>query len=143
MSRCLRAAAGALAWLLVSLAGSAGAAQPGRFVPGTYEQIDTVTKKPLDLGSRIVIMAGKAGQLGFSLNAVRQSDQNLGFIAGLLPPALPGVWTHNAESGNCKLTFEPVSNGLRVTQDLTFGDCGFGYGVNASGTYLLVAQKPL
>jgi len=31
---------------------------------------------------------------------------------------------------------------LKVTQDAGFGDCGFGYGVTASGTYLLVAEKP-
>jgi hypothetical protein len=128
--------------LLVALAGPAGAAPAARFVPGTYAQIDTVTKKPLPVGSQIVIMAGKAGQLGFSINAMRQSDANLGFIAGLLPPALPAVWTHNSPAGNCKLTFEGVPNGLKVTQDATFGDCGFGVGVNASGTYLLVAPKP-
>jgi len=131
-----------LAGLLVSLAGFAGAGPVERFVPGTYAQVDTVTKKPLELGSRIVIMAGKTGQFGFSINAIRQSDQNLGFIAGVLPAALPGVWTHTSEFGNCKLTFERVPNGLKVTQDEAFGDCGFGYGVSANGTYLLVAQKP-
>jgi hypothetical protein len=141
VTRELRAVA-AWAVCLLAVPAAAPAADQQQFVPGSYAQIDTVTKKPLPVGSRIVIMAGKAGQLGFSINAVRQSDSNLGFIAGLLPAALPAVWTHNSDAGNCKLTFEKVPGGLRVTQDAAFGDCGFGYGVSASGTYMLVAQKP-
>ena len=133
------ACAAAMAGWVAAAAGVAAAAQPA---PGKYAQIDTVTKQPLPLGSQIVIIAGKAGKLGFSINAMKQSDSTLGFIAGLLPAALPGTWIHNSEAGNCKLTFEPIPNGLKVTQDAAFGDCGFGTGVSASGTYLLVAQKP-
>jgi hypothetical protein len=29
-----------------------------------------------------------------------------------------------------------------VTQDEAFGDCGFGKGVSASGTYRLLSEKP-
>ena len=89
-----------------------------------------------------MIIAGKAGRLGFSLNAVRQSDSNQGFVAGTLPGMLPSTWTQTSEEGNCKLTFEAVpSVGLKVSQDLGFGDCGFGAGVTANGTYQLVAEK--
>jgi hypothetical protein len=129
---------------LVGLLGAAPApAPPQHFVPGTYRQIDTVTKKPLGVGSQIVIIAGKGGRLGFSVNAVRQTDANQGFVAGILPAALPGTWTKTSSSGNCRLLFESAGRDLKVTQDLEFGDCGFGAGVSASGTYALVPEKPL
>jgi hypothetical protein len=129
---------------LVGLLGaSPGTPAPERFVPGTYRQIDTVTKKPLGVGSQIVIIEGKAGQLGFSVNAVRQTDASQGFVAGILPAVLPGTWTKSSSAGNCRLLFEGAGHGLKVTQDLEFGDCGFGSGVSASGTYALVPEKPL
>jgi hypothetical protein len=130
---------------LVGLLGAVPAPpSPQHFVPGTYRQIDTVSKKPLGVGSQIVIIAGKGGRLGFSVNAVRQTDANQGFVAGILPTALPGTWTKTSSSGgNCRLLFEGAGHDLKVTQDLEFGDCGFGAGVNASGTYALVPEKPL
>jgi hypothetical protein len=130
-------------------AGAAGAATPApappavRILPGTYRQIDTVTKKPLALGNQIVIIAGKGGRLGFSVNAVRQSDMNQGFAVGLLPVQPPLTWSSTSSSGNCRLTFEALPKGLKLTQDAGFGDCGFGYGVSANGTYALVTEKPL
>ena len=135
--------AATLAALVVLLGNTAGAAVPARFVPRTYRQIDTVTKKPLGVGNQIVIIAGKAGRLGFSVNAVRQTDANQGFVAGVLPAGLPATWTKTSSAGNCRLIFEGLPHGLKVTQDLDFGDCGFGYGVSASGTYALVPEKPL
>jgi hypothetical protein len=112
--------------------------------PGTYRQINTVTKQALPDGSQLVIIAGKAGRLGFSLNAVRQSDAAGGFAAGTLPPTLPATWNGAAEAGGCKLMFEAVpSVGLKVTQDPAAGDCGFDAGVTANGTYQLVPEPPL
>jgi hypothetical protein len=138
---------GVLLAALVLLSDTAVTAAPPpaqKFVPGTYRQIDTVTKKPLAVGNQMVIIAGKAGRLAFSINAVRQIDTNQGFAVGILPPALPGTWTRtSAASGNCKLLFEGVPHGLKITQDAGFGDCGFGAGVTASGTYQLVAEAPL
>jgi hypothetical protein len=137
---------GVLLAALVLLSGTAVAPTPPpalKFVPGTYRQIDTVTKQPLPIGNQVVIIAGKAGRLAFSLNAVRQTDTNQGFAVGILPPALPGTWTRTSASGNCKLLFEGVPHGLKITQDAGFGDCGFGAGVTANGTYQLVAQAPL
>ena len=133
--------------LLVLLGGVAAAATPppapAKVVPGTYRQIDTVTKQPLAVGSQVVIIAGKAGRLAFSLNAVRQADMNQGFVVGLLPAVPPLTWSRTSSSGNCRLTFEALPKALRVTQDVGFGDCGFGAGVAATGTYALVAEKPL
>jgi hypothetical protein len=132
--------------LLVLLTGPAIAATPppAQLVPGTYRQIDTVTKKRMEVGNQIVVIAGKAGRLGFSINAIRQTDSNQGFIAGVVETALPATWIRTSSSGNCKLTFEHLSpRGLKVTQDAAFGDCGFGYGVSATGSYELVAELPL
>jgi hypothetical protein len=129
---------------LVALLGASPVPAPSeRFVPGTYRQIDTVTKKPLGVGNQIVIIAGKAGRLGFSVSALRQTDANQGFVAGILPPVLPGTWTKTSSAGNCRLRFEGAGHDLKVTQDLEFGDCGFGSGLSASGTYALVPEKPL
>ncbi len=131
-------------FLSVVLLGEAAAGPaPARFVPGTYRQIDTVTKKPLGVGNQIVIIAGKAGRLGFSVSAIRPSDENGGFVAGVLPGLPPATWSKTSSSGNCRLTFESLPHGLKVTQDLAFGDCGLGSGVSASGTYALVPEKPL
>jgi hypothetical protein len=134
---------GTLAMMVALLYSQASAAAPERFVPGTYRQIDTVTKKTLAIGNQIVIIAGKPGRLGFSVNAVRQADTNGGFVAGVLPGVLPATWSRTSSAGNCRLIFEGLPKGLKVTQDLGFGDCGFGAGVSASGTYQLVPEKPL
>jgi hypothetical protein len=145
--RVMRCLSAAVIGLLALLAGSADAATPApqhKLFPGTYRQINTVTKQTLPVGSQIVIIAGKGGRLGFSLNAVRQMDANQGFAVGILPATLPAVWTKTADSGNCKLTLESVpNNGLAITQDTAFGDCGFGSGVTATGTYQLVPETPL
>ena len=138
----------ALIAMVVLLSGSANAATPApavasKWVPGTYRQIDTVTKRVLAVGNQVVIISGRGGRMGFSVNAVRQIDTNQGFAVGILPPALPGTWTKTSSSGNCRLLFESAGRALKVTQDLEFGDCGFGAGVSASGTYALVPEKPL
>jgi hypothetical protein len=136
----------AVVGLLVLLLGPAEAATPAphhKLVPGTYRQVNTVTKQALPIGNQLVIIEGKGGRLGFSLNAVRQIDTNQGFAVGILPGTLPAVWTKTADSGNCKLTFEALPNdGMKITQDAGFGDCGFGDGVTANGTYQLDVEKP-
>jgi hypothetical protein len=119
------------------------AAEPGHFVPGTYRQIDVVTKKALTLGNQLVVIAGKPGRIGFSLNALRQTDASLGFIVGVLPLALPATWTRTSSAGKCRLTFENAGHFLKVIQDATFGDCGLSAGVTAAGTYQLVPEIPL
>jgi len=118
-----------------------GAAKP--LAPGTYRQIDTLTKAVLPVGNQIVIAAGKGARLAFSVNAVSQSSTNGGFAVGILPGALPATWTRTSSAGNCRLTFEPIPKGVKVTQDAGFGDCGFGPGANATGTYVLRAETPL
>ena len=143
MKRVLAAGFACLVALLTGFTDAATLPPQPKLQPGTYRQINTVTKQALPDGSQLVIIAGKAGRLGFSLNALRQSDSNQGFAAGTLPGTLPATWTQTSEAGNCKLTFEAVPNvGLKVTQDMGYGDCGFGAGVTANGTYRLVPEKP-
>jgi hypothetical protein len=138
-----RAAFAAAAVLAATAAAAPLPAPPGTLAPGTYQQVDLVSKKPLPVGSELVIVAGKGGRVGFSINAVRALDSNQGFIAGGLQGPLPVTWTQAGRSGNCRLRFEAVPHGVRITQDLTFGNCGFDAGVTADGTYLLVAEKPI
>lgn len=132
----------ALAALLPLLAASPAPSHLAGVQPGVYKQIDTVTKKPLGGGSQMIVVAGKGGKLGFSLNATRQVDTNQGFIAGVIPASLPYTWTRTAASGNCRIRFEAVGKGLlKLTQDTSFGNCGFGYGVTADGTYAVDGDR--
>ncbi len=110
--------------------------------PGEYRQVEPATNKPLPVGSRLVIIAGKGGKIGFSLNAVRALDSGQGFIAGVLHGVQPVTWTQSGPSGNCRLRFEAVPRGYRVTQDVAFGDCGFSGGITADGIYLREPETP-
>jgi hypothetical protein len=134
---------GALAGLFVLPLGTAGATQTIKLVAGTYRQIDTVTKKLLVPGNQIVLVAAKGGRIAFSVSALAQTDAALGSVVGLIPAVLPATWSQSTADGKCRLTFEGVPHGIRVTQDAGFGDCGFGAGISATGTYLLAAEKPL
>jgi hypothetical protein len=113
----------------------AGAVNPPELFPGHYRQINPVTKKPLDVGNSIVLVRAKSGKLGFSINAIRALDSNQGFIAGTIQPGTKVVWTQFIPDAKCKLTFTAIPGGMTVDQDYRFGDCGFGYGVVADGTY--------
>jgi hypothetical protein len=113
----------------------AGAVNNPEFFAGNYRQVNPVTKRPLPVGSAIVLVRAKNGKLGFSINAIRALDSNQGFIAGTFQPASKVVWVQKADGANCKLTFTAIPNGMTVVEDEGFGDCGFGYGVTAAGTY--------
>ncbi len=72
---------------------------------------------------------------GTSIDAIRELDSNQGFVAGTFQPASKVVWVQKSDGANCRLTFTAIPNGMTVVQDAGFGDCGFGNGVDASGTY--------
>jgi hypothetical protein len=121
----------------------AGAVNPPEIFPGTYIQVSPASKKPLPVGSSIVVIRAKSGRLGFSLNAVRALDSNQGYVAGSFGSGTKVVWANKSEAGDCKLIFTAVPGGITVLQDRAFGDCGFANGVTADGTYMLEAEKPL
>ena len=83
----------ALALLLAAAAASPAPAPGPTLVPGTYRQIDTVTKKPLAPGNQIVVVPAKGGRLAFSVSAFAQTDARLGSVVGLIPPGLPATWS--------------------------------------------------
>ncbi len=113
---------------------------------GTYEQINPATKRVMNPGNQIVFVRGKRGSLAFSVNAVRGIDLNQGYVVGTLPASGPSVtWMQKGGGTDCKITFTALANhGLKVVQDSKVGDCGFGYGVLADGTYVRTrADGPL
>ena len=115
-------------------------AQTPVLAPGTYGQISPATKKVEKIGNTVVLVRGKTGRLSFSVNAIRALDLNQGYIAGTLPAGGRSVvWSQKADGIDCHLTFTATTTGLSVVQDYKFGDCGFGYGVDASGTYVKTA----
>lgn len=142
MPFCRRFLTAVAAWLLAAT-GAASAVTPPEFSAGTYVQIDTVTKRPLRPGNTIVFVRSKDGSFGFSINAIRALDSNQGYVAGRFRPGRVVVWSQKSEAGDCKLTFSAIPAGLMVAQDAKFGDCGFGYGVLANGTYVRESEKPL
>ena len=104
--------------------------------PGTYREISPATRRVMSVGNEVVFVRARRGRLSFSLNAIRASDNNMGYIGGTLAKSTRVVWTHSSENARCRLTFVPLgSEMLRITQDVRFGDCGFGYGVLSDGLY--------
>jgi hypothetical protein len=129
---------GAFALLLTAYVASVPPARGAdTFQPGTYRQVSPATGRLMSVGNEVVLQADRHGHLRFSLNAIRPSDNNLGYIAGTLPrDAGTIVWSSTKEYARCRLTFAPVAGAfLRLTQDVRFGDCGFGYGVLGDGLY--------
>jgi hypothetical protein len=140
MHRSHRLAVGALA-SAVALAAAPARAQAPVLAPGTYAQVSPLTKKPAKIANVVVLVRGKTGRLAFSVNAIRALDLNQGYVAGILPASgHTVVWSQKADGADCRLTFTATATGLTVEQDVKFGDCGFGYGVVADGTYLRTAD---
>ncbi len=113
--------------------------------PGVYQQINPATKKPADPGNQIVMVRGKTGRLSFSVNAVKGPDLTQGFVVGTLPGGGRAVtWTQQADGVSCRVTFTALPGGaLQLAQDARFGDCGFGEGVRADGTYVRAKRDAL
>jgi hypothetical protein len=112
--------------------------------PGRYAQISPLTKKPAEVGNTVIFVRGKTRRLSFSVNAIRALDLNQGFVAGTLPANGRRVtWQQKSGGINCRLTFTATATGLDVEQDRAFGDCGFGDGVTADGTYVKASDAKL
>ncbi len=132
----------ALATPLVSPAVSAAPAP--ELGPGTFTQINPGTHHVMPLGNQVVFVRGKGGRLSFSVSATRGGEITSNFAVGTLPAGGRSVtWTRRSAAGNCRLTFEAQPNlGLHVHQDAGFGDCGWGAGILADGTYVRTRAEP-
>ncbi|MGH7728724.1 MAG: hypothetical protein ACREM2_08040 [Vulcanimicrobiaceae bacterium] len=133
---------------------AASALQPIRaagdaFRAGVYRQIDPRTNRPFvnlrthrpfGVRSQVDLVRARDGTLAFAITAWRL-NLNSGFVKGSLgrPSGALANWTSTATGTRCRLHFRTFGKHLEVTQDLDFGDCGFGNGVTASGLY---AQVP-
>jgi hypothetical protein len=140
-ARCAAVASLAAA-LAVAVAGAApGSAADAVLRPGTYVQLDPQTRKPAAVGNTIVLVRGRTRRLSFSVNAIRALDLDQGFVAGTLPANGRRVtWQQKSGGISCRLTFTATASGLAVEQDVAFGDCGFGAGVSANGSYVRSAD---
>lgn len=115
--------------------GAYGAAKTPSLRPGEYRQRDLGSKTVMHIGNRLIFKA-VAGRLAFSLDAVRASDLNTGFTSGSVPLGVSkATWTDSRDGLKCRLTFAATASGVTIAQDFAYGDCGFGYGVHADGTY--------
>jgi len=141
MSSRARFAAVAIAGVAALVGAAPASAADPVLVPGRYAQLSPLTKKPAEIGNTVVFVRGKTRRLSFSVNAIRALDLNQGFVAGTLPANGRRVtWQQKSGGIACRLTFTATASGLVVEQDVGFGDCGFGYGVTADGTYVKVAD---
>jgi hypothetical protein len=89
-----------------------------------------------------VVTRNGTGGLDFSLDAFRQVGLHSGHVHGSVARYLPTAWTHRSPYGSCRLVFTRSALGVVVKQDDAFGDCQFGYGVTASGTYVRISSNP-
>ena len=107
------------------------------FLSGTYREISPATRRVMSVGNEVVFLRDRRGRIAFSLNAIRPSDSNMGYIGGTFARnSARIVWTSDKEYARCKLTFVSLPHAmLQITQDVRFGDCGFGYGVLSDGLY--------
>ena len=53
------------------------------------------------------------------------------------------LYSTDENSGHCKITFDFAPKSVTINQDeQSMGCCGYGYNVNASGTYRKISNKP-
>ena len=116
-------------------AGSAEAA--ATLQPGTYRAVTPGTLEPAPKGNEVVLVRAKAGSIRFGINAIRALDNNTGYVTGSFESAGNVEWRDTRSGIRCRLRFVAISaTRMHITQDLQFGDCGFGYAVVADGLYV-------
>ena len=108
--------------------------QPIRF-QGTYAY--SSGKAPYAPSGLLEIHYVNQNKILFYLEAERASDHNSGSIYGKLTlNKKSGNYEYlPVEKGGCKLVF--IKDGNKVVVKTVDGDCGFGYGVYADGTFSL------
>ena len=83
-----------------------------------------------------------AGDLSVAVAAVGELEGDAGLSGGEFVYETREHMTQDEWSLPCLLRLRFEGDTVRLTQDGTFHDCGFGYGVNATGDYLRTSRKP-
>ena len=119
-------------------------------VTGTFNH-GFAGKKLKDITSRIDILALGKGKLKVVFDLVYpytlqdengEVSANLGELSGEASIKGDTAVLESAEFGPCKITIKFVRPGqVKVTQDGTDANCGFGHNVTAAGTYKKVSSK--
>lgn len=144
-----------LAFALVSLSAAAAAAQASRpsvsasEVNGTYKMSFTGKYRKMSNDLKILALGGGKLRIAFDLiypytDRAGEISANLGEIEGEATIKGDTAVFASSEFGPCTITIKFVRPGLvKVTQDGSDADCGFGHNVTAGGTYRKVsAAKP-
>jgi hypothetical protein len=101
------------------------------------------------MANEIKILALGGGKLRFAMELIYPYSQprgevtaNTGSLDGEAAISGDTAVFSSDEFGECKITFTFVKPGtLKVTQDGTDADCGFGHNVSAAGTYIKVNSR--
>lgn len=144
-----------LALALVSLSAAVAAAQASRpsvsasEVNGTYKMSFAGKYRKMSNDLKILAIGGGKLRIAFDLiypytDRAGEISANLGEIEGEATIKGDTAVFASSEFGPCTITIKFVRPGLvKVTQDGSDADCGFGHNVTAGGTYRKVsAAKP-
>ena len=130
------------------------AAQTGRKavgaaeVNGTFQSIVSAEKKERFANELKVLALGKGKlKIAFELvyphrDASGEMTANTGSLEGTADIAGDTAIYSSDEFGPCRITLQFVKPGVvKVSQQGTDADCGFGFNVNADGTYKKTSAK--
>jgi len=120
----------------------------GAEVTGTFK-MSFIGKKYKDFSNQLEIQALGGGKLKFAFDLVYpytlkngEVSVNMGGLSGEVDIKGDTAIYQSDEYGACKITIKFVRPGeVKVTQDGTDGNCGFGHNVSSQGTYRKVSSK--
>lgn len=116
-------------------------------VNGTFRM--NFTGKYRDFSNDIKILALGGGKIRVAMDLLYpittgsgEKSANTGTLDGEASISADTAIYESAEFGTCKITIKFVKPGaIKVTQDGSDADCGFGHNVSASGTYRKVSSR--
>jgi hypothetical protein len=120
----------------------------GAEVTGTFK-MSFIGKKYKDFSNQLEILALGGGKLKFAFDLVYpytlkngEVSVNMGGLSGEIDIKGDTAVYQSDEYGACKITIKFVRPGeVKVIQDGTDGNCGFGHNVSSQGTYRKVSSK--
>jgi hypothetical protein len=116
-------------------------------VTGTFRYSFPAKFKGSSSDIKILALGGGKIRVAFDLvyphfDSQGELTANLGTADGIAAISGDTAVYESSESGPCRITIRFIKPGtIRVDQDVTDADCGFGYNVTASGTYRKVSSK--